>query len=111
MGITISLLNIRINEHLNTLASSCKEYKTREDWVGKVIHREICKKFTFDHTNKWYMHNPVHVLEYDTHKLLWDFDIHTDDLISARRPDQIMINKKEKKEKENMQNCRLCCPS
>ena len=26
-----------------------------------------------------------------------------------RRPDLIIINKKEK-EKENLQNCRLCCP-
>ena len=41
-----------------------------------------------------------------THKLLWDFDIHTDLLISARRPDLIIINKK----KENLQNCQLCCP-
>ena len=30
-----------------------------------------------------------------THKLLWDFDIQTDHLISARRPDLIIINKKE----------------
>ena len=29
-----------------------KEYKNRHDWVGKVIHLEICKKFKFDHTNK-----------------------------------------------------------
>ena len=44
-----------------------KEYKTSHDWVGKVIHWEICKKFKFDHTNKWYMHNPVPILENDTH--------------------------------------------
>ena len=43
------------------------------------------------------MHNPVPVLENNTHKLLWDFDIHTDHLISARRPDLIIINKKKKK--------------
>ena len=43
-----------------------KEYKTRHDWVGKVIHWEMCKKFKFDHTNKWYMHNPAPVLENDT---------------------------------------------
>ena len=54
------------------------------------------KKFKFDHANKWYMHNPAPVLENDTHKLLWDFDIHTDHLISARRPDLIIINKKGK---------------
>ena len=32
----------------------------------------------FDHTNKSYMHNPAPVLENDTHKLLWDFNIQTD---------------------------------
>ena len=53
-----------------------KEYKARHDWVVKVIHWEMCKKFRFNHTNKWYMHNPSSpVLENDTHKLLWDFDI------------------------------------
>ena len=54
------------------------------------------------------MHNPAPVLENDTHKLLWDFDIQTDHLISARRRDFIIINNNKKK--ENLQNCRLCCP-
>ena len=65
-----------------------KEYKTRYEWVSKVIHWEMFKKFKFDHTNKCYMHSPAH-------KLLWDFDIQTDHLISARRPDLIVINKKQ----------------
>ena len=86
---------------------SQKEYKARHDWVGNVIHWELCKKLKFDHANKWYMHNPVPVLENDTHKLLRDFEIQTDHLISARRPDLIII---EKKKKENLQNYRLCCP-
>ena len=72
-----------------------KEYKTRHNWVGKVIHRAMCKKFKFDHTNKWYMYNSASVRENDTHKLLWDFDIQTDHLISARRPDLIIINKRK----------------
>ncbi len=42
------------------------------------------------------MHNPAPVLENVTHKLLWDFDIHTDHLIPARRPDLIIINKKKR---------------
>ena len=46
------------------------------------------------------MHNPAPVLENDTHKLRWDFNIHTDHLISARRPDLIKINKKKKKKKK-----------
>ena len=102
-------------ETINHIISECsrlaqKEYKARHDWVGKVIHGEMCRKLKFDHANKWYMHNPAPVLENDTHKLLWDYDIQTVHLISARRPDLIIINKK-KKRKENLQNCQLCRPS
>ena len=39
------------------------------------------------------MHNPKSILN-ETHKLLWDFEIQMDHLISARRPDVIIINKK-----------------
>ena len=89
-------------ETINHIISECsklaqKEYKTRHDWVGKMIHREMRMKFKFDHTSKWYMHNPAPVLENDTHKLLWDFDIHMDHLISARRPDLIIIKKNKQK--------------
>ena len=42
------------------------------------------------------MHNPAPVQENDTHKLLWVFDIDTDHLILARRPDLIIINKKRR---------------
>ena len=59
----------------------------------------MCKKLKFGHTKKWYMHNPAPVQENDTHKLLWDFDVQTDHLISARRPDLIIINKQKKKKK------------
>ena len=88
----------RINHILsesNKLAQ--REYKARHDLVSKGIHWKMCKKFKFDHRNKWYMHNPAPVLENDLHKLLWDFDIHTDPLISARKPDLIINNKKKKK--------------
>ena len=112
------------NETMNHIISECsklaqKEYKTRHEWVGKVIHWKLCKKFIFDHTNKWYMPNPESVLENKTHKILWDFDMPTDQLISARRPDIVIakkINKKtknkktktNKKQKENLPNCRHC---
>ena len=77
------------DETINHIISECsklaqKEYKARHDWVGKVIHWEMCRKFQFDHTNKWYTHNPAPVLENDSHKLLWDFNIRTDHLIPAR---------------------------
>ena len=47
-----------------------KEYKTRHDWVCKATYWEMCKKFRFDHTNKWHMHYPTPVLENNRHKLL-----------------------------------------
>ena len=56
----------------------------------------MCRKFQFDHTNKWYMHKLAPVLENDLHKLLWDFNIQTDHLIPVRRPDLIIINKKKR---------------
>ena len=86
-------------EHLVSLVEehARNNNNNRLAWVGKLIHWETCKKSKFNHTNKWYMHNPEPVLENDTHKLLWDFDIQTDHLISARRPDLIIINKKKKK--------------
>ena len=70
------------DENINHIISECrklarKEYKARHDWVGKVIHWEMCKKFKFYHTNKRYKHNPAPVLDNHTHKLLWDFDIQT----------------------------------
>ena len=86
-----------------------KVYKARHDWVVEVTHWERCKKFKFDHANKFYLHNLAPVLENDIHKLLCDFDIQKDQLISTRRPDLILINKKKKE--ENLQNCRLSCAS
>ena len=82
------------------------ENKTRHDCMDKVINWELCKKLKFDHTNKWYMHISASILKNVTHKLLWDFNTQTDHLISARRPDLIIINKI----KENLLNCGLCCP-
>ena len=68
------------DETIKHVISECsklpqREYKARYDWVGKVKHWEMSKKFKFDHTNKWYMHNPALVLKNNTHKLLWDVDI------------------------------------
>ena len=40
------------------------------------------------------MHNPDSVPEIETHKILWDFEIQTDHLIPARRPDLVLIKKK-----------------
>ena len=40
------------------------------------------------------MHKVEFFLKNETHKIPWDFEIQTDQLIPAKRPDQILINKK-----------------
>ena len=91
-------INNTISEH-NKLVQ--KKSKTRPDWVGKVIHRELCKKFKSDHTNKWYKHDSESIPENETLKILWDFEIQTDHLISVRRPDFVIVKKTKNKKKQN----------
>ena len=45
------------------------------------------------------MHNPESVLEKEKQKR-WDFEIQTDYLILARRPDLVIVSKKKKKKKK-----------
>ena len=81
-----------------------KEYKTRHDCVCKVIHWELCKKLKIDHTNKWYMHNPISILENETQTPLGSWDTNrSPNLNQTTRPN----NNQQKK--ENLQNCGLCC--
>ena len=42
------------------------------------------------------MHKQESVLENDALKILWDFEIKTDHLISARRPELVLDYKKKK---------------
>ena len=79
------------DEMINHIVSECsklvhKEYKTRHNWVGKVIHWELSKKLKFDYTTKWYKHKPESIVEYEMHKILWDFEIQMDHQIPATRP-------------------------
>ena len=48
------------------------------------------------------MYNPQSILKIEMNKILWDFEKQTDHLILARRPDLVIVNKKE-----NLQNCGL----
>ena len=39
---------------------------------------------------------PESVLDNEDYKILWDFSIQTDHVIEARRPDLVLVNKKER---------------
>ena len=63
-----------------------KKYKSRHDWMGKMIHWELRKRLEFDVAFKWNMYKPGSILENKTHKILWDFEIQTDLVTPTRRP-------------------------
>ena len=46
------------------------------------------------------MHEPKFVLENETFEIFWDFEMQTNHLILARRPDQVRINKERASEGE-----------
>ena len=55
--------------------STKRKYKTKHDWVKKVVHKELRKKLKFDHTIKWYVHKPESAPENKTHKIFWNLNI------------------------------------
>ena len=57
-----------------------KESQTRHDW-------ELCQRLKL-------------ILENELHKIIWDFEIQTDQLIRTRRPELVLIPKKKKKKRE-----------
>ena len=67
-----------------------KEYNIRYDWLWYVIHWEFCHKF--DHTNKCTTQNSSSRMRRINSV---GYEITTDHLISARRPDFVMVNKKK----------------
>ena len=88
------------DETVNHLVSECskmaqREYKRRHDWVARRVHWEVCRMYGIEVKDKWCEHDTAPVTENERCKILWDFNIQTDHIIQARRPDMIVINKKD----------------
>ena len=73
-----------------------RDFKRRHDTVAKLIHWKLCEKYNLDRKEKWYEHCPERAMEDDDVKIIWDINIQCDNVIEARRPDLILINKKAK---------------
>ena len=58
-----------------------------------MIHRELCKRLKFDHTDRLYKYKPEFILKNELHKILWE--IKTDHPTQTRWPDSVLINKKK----------------
>ena len=69
---------------------------TEGKWKERKLPRP-CKRTekTMEYEKMVYA-QPSSFLQNDTHKLPWDFNIQTDQLIMARRPDLIIINKQKR---------------
>ena len=88
------------NETIDHVLSCCPklsqaEYKRRHDNVAAAIHWCMCRKYLIECNDRWYEHRADKVAETDEVKLLWDFHIQTDHEIEARRPDIVLVKKKE----------------
>ena len=76
----------------------------KHDRVGKVLHSEMCKKFKFDHSNKWYMYNPAPVHWKLIHKTPLGL-LHTNGSPNPGQTKRPYNNQQQKKKKKNLQNC------
>ena len=51
----------------------------------------------FEAGDKWYEHEPESVLKNEDYKILWDFNIQTDHVLEAQRPDLVAVDKERSK--------------
>ena len=85
-------------ETVDHIVSGCskfaqKEYKRRHDCVARALHWDLCRMYDIQTAQKWYEHQPEGVVEKENVKILWDFNIQTDNEIQARRPDIVIHDK------------------
>ena len=94
----------KVDERIDHIVSGCsklaqKEYKRRHDNLGKIVHWKLARKCSFEAGDKWYENEPESVLENEDYKILWGFSIQTDHVVETRRPDLVVVDKKDKIEK------------
>ena len=90
------------DETINHIDSECpalsqKQYKMRHDTVARVVHWNLCKKYQMPCSNNWYEQQPQPVTENENAKLLWDYRIRIDRVITTHQPDLTLVDKTNKK--------------
>ena len=80
----------KVDESIDHIVSGCSKLAQKE-YLGKIVHWKLARKGNFEAGDKWYEHEPESVLETEDYKILWDF-VH---VIEARRPDLVVVDKKE----------------
>ena len=77
--------------------SAQKEYTRRRDNVARIINWKLYELHQLEGKEKWYEDVPEGVVENGEVKLLWDMNIQCNNVVEARRPDIIVVSKKENK--------------
>jgi len=72
------------------------EYMKRHNAVAAVVHKHACQEYGIPTVKQAWLHKPQAVTETERVKILWDFEIRTDHIIPARRPDMVVIDKEHK---------------
>ena len=91
----------KVDQSIDHIVSGCsklaqKDCKRKHDNLGKIVHWKLARKCNFEAGDKWYEHEQESVLENEDYKILWDFSIQTDHVIEVRRPDLVVVDKKER---------------
>ena len=73
-----------------------KEYKSKHDNLGKIVHWKLVRKCNFEAGDKWYEYEPESVLENEDNKILWDFSIQTDNVKEPQRLGLALVDKKSR---------------
>ena len=85
-------------ETVRHIISGCKrlaqrEYKKSHDKVALRVHREMCRKYGIECTDKWYDHQPLAVVENRDVRITWDMTVFTDKKLNHNRPDITLVRK------------------
>ena len=90
------------DETVSHILTACKtlaatQYLRRHNEVARAVHWGICKAYDVEVSKSYWKHEPPDVVETQSVKILWDFEIQTDHHIPARRPDIVVRDKSRKK--------------
>ena len=90
-----------VNETIKHIFTACAKlagsgYLKSHNSVAAVIHMRVCQKYSIETPAQDWLHIPETITENNEAKMLcsWDFEIRTDRVIKARRPDIVILDKK-----------------
>ena len=90
------------NETVTHILTGCPKIARTDRVLEKAqcsgcSHPQKCMPRVWYRNNKVWLHKPQSVIETEKVKILWNFEIRTDHIIPARRPDDMVVIDKETK--------------